>query len=161
MADVTVLGAGAAGLAVAAQLKARGVDCVVLERGPGVATSWRGRYDRLRLHTIRRLSGLPGLPIPREYGRWVRRDDLVRYLEAYAERFGIDVRTGTTVERVEPGADRWSLRLGDGSERSARTLVVATGYLHTPVVPQWPGIQTWTGTMMHSAQYRNAEPFRG
>jgi putative flavoprotein involved in K+ transport len=159
--DVTVLGAGAAGLAVAAQLKANGVQSVVLERGPGVATSWRGRYDRLRLHTIRSLSGLPGFPIPREYGRWVRRDDLVRYLEAYAERFGLDVRTGTTVERVKPGADGWSLHLGDGSERSARTLIVATGYLHTPVVPPWPGRETWTGTLVHSAAYRNAEPFRG
>jgi putative flavoprotein involved in K+ transport len=161
MADVMVLGAGAAGLAVAAQLKARGVECAVLERGPGVATSWRGRYDRLRLHTIRSLSGLPGFPIPREYGRWVTRDDLVRYLEAYADRFGIDVRTGTTVARVKPGADGWSMQLDDGSERSARTLVVATGYLHTPVVPQWPGRETWPGVLMHSAEYRNAEPFRG
>jgi NADPH-dependent glutamate synthase beta subunit-like oxidoreductase len=160
-AGVTVLGAGAAGLAVAAQLKKRGVDAVVLERGPGVATSWRGRYDRLRLHTTRRLSGLPGFPIPREYGRWVRRDDLVRYLEAYANRFGLDVRTGTTVERIKPGADGWSLQLADGSERAARTLVVATGYLHTPLVPQWPGRETWTGTLTHSAEYRNAEPFRG
>src|SRR3954452_24538194 len=98
MGDVTVLGAGAAGLAVAARLKTGGVDAVVLERGPGVATSWRGRYDPVRLHTIRQLSGLPGWAIQREYGRWVRRDDLVRYLEAYAERFGLDVRTGTTVK---------------------------------------------------------------
>ena len=153
MGDVIVLGAGAAGLAVAAQLKARGVDCVVLERGSGVATSWRGRYDRLRLHTIRSLSGLPGFPIPRGYGRWVSRDDLVRYLEAYAQHFGIDVRTGTTVERVKPGADGWSLQLKDGSEQSARTLVVATGYLHTPAVPQWPGLQTWTGTLMSNTMY--------
>jgi len=161
MADVTVLGAGAAGLAVAAQLKARGVESVVLERGPGVATSWRGRYDRLRLHTVRRLSGLPGLPIPREYGRWVRRDDLVRYLEAYAERFGLDVRTGTAVRTVQPGADGWALRLADGTEHSTRILIVATGYLHTPVVPQWPGLPTWTGTLTHSASYRDAEPFQG
>jgi putative flavoprotein involved in K+ transport len=161
MRDVIVLGGGAAGLAVAAQLKARGVDCVVLERGERVATSWRGRYDRLRLHTVRRLSGLPGLSIPREYGRWVRRDDLVRYLEAYAERFGLDVRTGRTVVKVEPGDGRWSVRLGDGSEQSATTLVVATGYLHTPVLPAWPGREAWPGTVIHSAEYRNAEPFRG
>jgi putative flavoprotein involved in K+ transport len=161
MESVTVLGAGAAGLGVAAQLKARGVDCVVIERGPGVATSWRGRYDRLRLHTIRSLSGLPGFPIPRAYGRWVRRDDLVRYLQAYAERFGLDVRTGTTVAGVKPGADGWTMRLADGSELSTRTLIVATGYLHTPVVPLWPGLPAWTGTLTHSAQYRNAEPFRG
>jgi cation diffusion facilitator CzcD-associated flavoprotein CzcO len=159
--DVTVLGAGAAGLAVAAQLKARGVDCVVLERGPAVGTSWRGRYDRLRLHTTRRLSGLPGFAIPRQYGRWVRRDDLVRYLEAYAQRFGLDVRTGTTVTKVAPAAEGWSLTLGDGAERVTRSLVVATGYLHTPVVPEWPGRETWTGSLTHSAAYRNAEPFRG
>jgi NADPH-dependent glutamate synthase beta subunit-like oxidoreductase len=161
MGNVTVLGAGAAGLAVAAQLKKRGVGCVVLERGPGVGASWRGRYDRLRLHTVRGLSGLPGFPIPRAYGRWVRRDDLVRYLEAYAERFALDVRTGTAVERVKPGADGWSLRLADGSEHATPALVVATGYLHTPVVPEWPGLATWTGALTHSAQYRNAEPFRG
>ncbi|WP_239159274.1 flavin-containing monooxygenase [Winogradskya humida] len=161
MADVVVLGAGAAGLAVAAQLKARGVDAVVLERGPGVATSWRGRYDRLKLHTVRRLSGLPGSAIPRGYGRWVRRDDLVRYLEAYAQRFGLDVRTGTAVERIKPGADGWSLRLADGSEEPAQTVIVATGYLHTPEVPPWPGLETWPGELIHSAAYRNAEPFRG
>ncbi|GAB2621959.1 monooxygenase [Paractinoplanes abujensis] len=161
MADVTVLGAGAAGLAVAAQLKGRGVSCVVLERGPGVATSWRGRYDRLRLHTVRGLSGLPGMPIPRAYGRWVRRDDLVRYLEAYAERFGLDVRTGTAVEHIKPGDGRWSLQLADGSEHVTGTLIVATGYLHTPEVPQWPGLSSWTGRLIHSAEYRNAQPFQG
>ena len=156
-----MLGAGAAGLAVAAQLKKRGVDCVVLERGPGVGTSWRGRYDRLHLHTTRGLSGLPDFPIPRAYGRWVKRDDLVRYLEAYAKRFGLDVRTGATVQRVKPADGGWSLRLEDGTEQSTRTLVVATGYLHTPAVPAWPGRETWTGTLIHSADYRNAEPFRG
>jgi putative flavoprotein involved in K+ transport len=167
---VTVLGAGAAGLAVAAQLKTRGVDSVVLERGPGVATSWRGRYDRLRLHTTRRLSGLPGMPIPRSYGRWVRRDDLVRYLEAYAGNFGLDVRTGTTVQRIVPADGRWTLKLGDGGgsdrngsggELTTDVLIVATGYLHTPLVPRWPGLEDWTGTLVHSSQYRNAEPFKG
>ncbi|MET0423022.1 MAG: NAD(P)/FAD-dependent oxidoreductase [Actinoplanes sp.] len=161
MGQVMVLGAGAAGLAVAAQLKAGGVEAVVLERGPGVATSWRGRYDRLRLHTVRRLSSLPGFTIPRQYGRWVRRDDLVRYLEAYAERSGLEVRTGTTVKRVKSAAEGWSLQLDDGTEETTPTLVVATGYLHTPVVPDWPGREVWTGALTHSAQYRNAEPFRG
>jgi cation diffusion facilitator CzcD-associated flavoprotein CzcO len=65
------------------------------------------------------------------------------------------------VAKISPGADGWSLRLEDGSEQSARTLVVATGYLHTPVVPRWPGRETWTGTLIHSAGYRDAEPFRG
>ena len=53
---------------------------VVLERADSVGASWQGRYDSLRLHTARWLSGLPGAPIPRQYGRWVARDDFVAYL---------------------------------------------------------------------------------
>jgi 2-polyprenyl-6-methoxyphenol hydroxylase-like FAD-dependent oxidoreductase len=88
------------------------------------------------LHTTRRLSGLPGFPIPREYGRWVRRDDLVRYLEAYAERFAIDVRTGTTVERVKPSGDRWSVQLKDGPEQPARTTRLRT-QRYVPLQGAW------------------------
>jgi putative flavoprotein involved in K+ transport len=125
VADVTIVGAGAAGLAVAAQLKSHGVDSVILERGDGVGASWRGRYDRLRLHTTRRLSGLPGMAIPREYGRWVRRDDLVSYLQAYAEKFDLNVRTRTSVESIEPASDGgWVLHLADGTTHSTRTLAL-------------------------------------
>lgn len=162
MSDVTIVGAGAAGLAVAARLQSHGVSSVILERGDGVGASWRGRYDRLRLHTTRRLSGLPGWAIPREYGRWVRRDDLVSYLESYAEKFGLDVRTGTTVQRIEAAPDGgWSLQLANGSTHVTRTLVVAIGYLHTPAIPEWPGRESWDGEIMHSSQYRNADKFQG
>ena len=75
-----MIGAGPAGLAVAATLRQRGLSCVVLERATSVGSSWQGRYDLLHLHTIRWLSGLPGGRIPRRFGRWVSRDDFVRYL---------------------------------------------------------------------------------
>src|SRR5215213_10549058 len=79
-----IVGAGPAGLAVAAMLGQRGVTYTVLERADRVGTAWRDRYDSLQLHTGRWLSALPGAPIPRRYGAWVRRDDLVAYLEQYA-----------------------------------------------------------------------------
>ena len=79
-----VVGAGPGGLAVAAMLKRRGVDTEVVDRSTAVASAWRGHYERLHLHTVRGLSHLPGYRIPREYGPWVARDDVVRYLEAYA-----------------------------------------------------------------------------
>ena len=100
-----VVGGGPAGLAAAAVLKGHGISAAVLERTDAVASSWRSHYDRLRLHTIRSLSGLPGFAIPRAYGRWVARDDLVRYLERYTEHHGLDVRTGTEVERVDHAND--------------------------------------------------------
>jgi putative flavoprotein involved in K+ transport len=160
---VYVIGAGPGGLATAAALRARGVPCTVLERGDAVATSWRRHYDRLHLHTTRRLSGLPGLAIPRAYGRWVARADLVEYLEAYRAHHGLDVRTGTEVERIDHGRDgaRWTLRTTEGEELGARTVVVATGHNHTPHLPDWPGRDTFTGQLLHASGYRSPGPFTG
>ncbi|WP_396044457.1 flavin-containing monooxygenase [Cellulomonas sp. P22] len=158
---VIVLGAGPGGLAVAAALARRGVRALVLERSDAVGASWRRHYDRLHLHTPRRLSGLPGMAIPRRFGRWVSRDDVVRYLEAYAARHHLRVRTGVEVTRVERGPAGWVVRTAGGETFTARELVVATGYNHTPVPPRWPGVDTFTGELLHAADYRNPVPFRG
>lgn len=98
---VYVIGGGPAGLSVAYALRARGVRAVVLEKSEQVGASWRRHYDRLHLHTTRRLSALPGLPMPRRFGRWVSRDDVVRYLEKYAEFHELETVTGVEVSRVE------------------------------------------------------------
>src|SRR5688500_1064140 len=99
-ADVIVIGAGPAGLASARELIRIGRRVTVLERGHAVATSWRSHRHGLRLHTVRRLSGLPGARIPAEYGRYPSSADLVRYLERYAATGRIDVRTGVCVVSV-------------------------------------------------------------
>lgn len=158
---VLVVGAGPGGLAAAAALRARGVDAVVVERSSSVGSSWRGHYDRLHLHTTRRWSSLPGLPIPREYGRWVARDDVVRYLEHYATHHRLDVRTGVEVERVERTGDGWRLRTAGGAPVEGRAVVVATGYNHSPVPPAWPGVEGFPGEVVHASTYRNAQPYRG
>ncbi|MEU9855306.1 NAD(P)/FAD-dependent oxidoreductase [Streptomyces sp. NPDC047974] len=161
---VYVIGAGPGGLAVAATLRARGVRAVVLEKSDSVGASWRGHYDRLRLHTTRRLSGLPGLRIPRSYGRWVARADVVRYLEAYAEKHELDVVTGVEVHRIEPAGDgtgSWTLHASGGRRLTGRAVVVATGHNHTPAVPAWPGRETYGGELVHAREYRNPEPYAG
>src|SRR5690348_210939 len=107
--EVVVVGAGSAGLATAALLQREGLRPLVLEAGPEPGAAWRGRYDRLRLHTPRLLSGLPGLRIPRRYGRWVRRDDLLEYLRDYAAEHDLDVRLNCRVDRIERGLTAWRL----------------------------------------------------
>lgn len=160
---VYVIGAGPGGLAVAAALRARGVRAVVVEKSGSVGASWRGHYERLRLHTTRRLSALPGLAIPRRFGRWVARADVVRYLEKYAEFHELELVTGVEVTRIEPAADGegWTLHASGGRMLAAGAVVVATGYNHTPALPDWPGADSYTGELLHAAAYREPKPYAG
>jgi putative flavoprotein involved in K+ transport len=160
---VYVIGGGPGGLAVAHALRARGVRAVVLERSDKVGASWRRHYDRLHLHTTRRLSGLPGLRMPRRFGRWVSRDNVVRYLEKYAEVHELEIVPGVEVSRVERTADGtgWLLRASGGRELTGGAVVVATGTNHTPKLPAWPGRDTYTGDLLHASGYRNAAPYAG
>jgi putative flavoprotein involved in K+ transport len=157
---IVVVGAGSAGLATAALLRRRGLDPLVLEAGAEPGAAWRDRYDRLRLHTPRLLSGLPGRRIPRRYGRWVRRDDLLAYLHDYARAERIELRTGVRVERIEPDSGAWRLETDAGPLR-AESVVVATGYNTAPFIPDWPGRKDFPGEQLHSSAYRNPQPFRG
>ncbi|MFB6513024.1 flavin-containing monooxygenase [Streptomyces virginiae] len=162
---VYVIGAGPGGLAAAAALRARGVRAVVVEKSDGVGASWRRHYDRLRLHTTRRLSALPGLPMPRRFGRWVSRDDVVRYLEKYAEFHELELVTGVEVTRIEPAAPEgeggWVLHASGGRELAAAAVVVATGFNHTPALPDWPGRDAYEGRLLHAREYRNPQPYAG
>jgi putative flavoprotein involved in K+ transport len=156
-----IIGGGPAGLAAAAALARRGRHAVVLERGDAVGEAWRHHYDRLRLHTVRGLSGLPGMAIPRSMGRWVARDDFVRYLETYAAHHRVDVRCGITVTRVDPAAQGWMLTLGDGGTLTAPQVVVATGNTRTPAPVSIPGIEEFSGVIIPAGAYTNGSRWAG
>ncbi|MGW7414441.1 flavin-containing monooxygenase [Streptomyces sp. NPDC054863] len=160
---VYVVGAGPGGLAVAAALRARGVRAVVLEKSDRVGASWRAHYDRLHLHTTRRLSGLPGLKMPRSFGRWVSRDDVVRYLEKYVDFHELEIVTGVEVSRIGPAADGtgWVLHASGGRELTGSAVVVATGYNHTPNLPDWPDTGAYKGELLHACAYRNPDAYAG
>jgi cation diffusion facilitator CzcD-associated flavoprotein CzcO len=158
--DVVVIGAGAAGISAALALKDEGLRALVLERSDRVGASWRARYDRLRLNSARRFSHLPGRPFAMGTPAFPSRDDVIEHLEHHAREEGLEVRFGTTVTRVDREQGEWIARTGDGDIR-ARSMIVATGYDHTPAIPAWPGRDGYQGRILHSADYRNADPFRG
>ncbi|CAM3412759.1 NAD(P)/FAD-dependent oxidoreductase [Occultella aeris] len=160
--DVVVIGAGPAGLAAAAELRRHGVRALILERSEAVGAAWRGRYDSLRLHTPRELSGLPGLAIPREMTRWVARDDLVSYLEQYAAHHRLDVQFGaevTGIDRTPTGA--WRVTLTDGGILTVAHVVVAAGNSNTTVPLGVPGADTFTGDLVPGSEYTNGIRFAG
>ena len=159
-ADVVVVGAGPAGLSTSAALRRLGIAATILEQHPEVGTRWANRYERLRLHTVRRFSGLAHTPLPSTLPRFVPKDDFARYLREYATQNALDVRTGAEVSVVRRLPDGWSVETGDGAWES-RAVVVATGKYDRPVVPDWPGRESFRGRLVHSDEYRSAEEYRG
>ena len=158
--QVVVAGAGAAGLAVASALLSRGIDPLVLEREQTIALPWERRYESLRLNTPRGLSYLPGYRMPRRYGRWPGRADLVEYLREYRRRLGLRVEFGTEVRRVDREGDGWLVSVSTGYVR-ARCVAVTTGHDAHELIPPWPGKEGFEGELIHSAAYREPSPYHG
>jgi putative flavoprotein involved in K+ transport len=136
------------------------VEPVLVDRAAAVGDSWRQHYDRLHLHTVRWLSNLPRLPIPRTEGKWVSRDGVARYLQAYARHHRLNVVLQTEVTRLDRDDGGWRASATDGAIR-AESVVIATGYNRVPFLPAWPGREGFTGELIHSSAYRNPEPYRG
>ncbi|HUC24743.1 MAG TPA: NAD(P)/FAD-dependent oxidoreductase [Streptosporangiaceae bacterium] len=156
---VLVIGAGSSGLAAAAELQRRGVRAEILERSDTVGSAWQTRYDRLRFNTCRWNSTLSHEPFPKGTPLFLLPDDFTRYLGSYAETNRLSVEFGVEVKRVERYNGEWQLITSAG-ERTADHVIIATGLMHTPRYPDWPGLDLYSGCLLHSADYRNAEPFR-
>ena len=157
--DAIVIGAGPAGLAAAAQMRERGLGPILIEKSDAVGAVWRRHYDRLRLHTDRRNSSLPGLPMPSSFGRYPSRADVVAYLERYAERFGLKPVFDAAARQVRRNAQGWwRVETSEGA-REAPAVVVATGSASYPYAPTWPGRETFGGPIVHSSDYRNPDPY--
>lgn len=158
--DTIIVGAGPAGLAVAAALRRKNVPFEILERNDSVGSSWRRHYDRLHLHTPKRHSALPFMPYPKTFPRYPSRDQVVEYLENYAREFDLQPEFGVDVSHCAQTADdRWEIRTNRGARR-ARNLVIASGFSCVPCRPSWPGLDDFAGTVLHSSEYRNGERFR-
>ena len=154
--DVVVVGGGPGGLAVSQQLGERNISNVVLERGDCAGWMWGQVYDSLRLHTGKHLSSLPGMPFPARTSLFPTRSEFVAYLESYIDRFQLPVRTGAEATGIRQENGGWVVETGSVRFRS-RAVVVATGIMSSPVLPDLNGISSYAGLMFHSTAYRRPE----
>jgi cation diffusion facilitator CzcD-associated flavoprotein CzcO len=157
---VVVVGAGPAGISMALALKDLGERPILLDKAETVASSWRGRYDRLRLNTSRPLSHLPNRRFPKGTPLFPTRDQLVEHLERHAHEDGIDLRLGIGADRIERGDGSWNI-LTTAGELTAEQVVIATGYENKPFIPDWPGRSAFQGRLLHSSEYKNPFPYEG
>jgi NADPH-dependent 2,4-dienoyl-CoA reductase/sulfur reductase-like enzyme len=155
--DVAIVGAGPAGVAVALSLRDRGLRPLLIDTADEVASSWRARYDRLKLNTGRPFSHLPNRPYPKGTAMFPTRDDVVAHLGRHARESGIALRLGTEVARIDRQGTGWRLVTSTG-DIDARQVVVANGNQHTPRSPEWSG--EFTGEVLRSSAYRNPGPYQ-
>jgi len=121
---------------------------------------WAEHYDGLRLHTLKQVSSLPCRPMPDQLADFPSGTQVREYLVGYRDHFGLDVREGVRVHSARQGRRTWHLRTSAG-DLHPRVLVAATGIWSQPVRPEIPGLSDFSGTIVHSADYRNAAPFAG
>ena len=165
--EVMVVGAGQAGLSIAARLKRLGVDTLVVDKLARVGDVWRQRYHALALHNKVPLNHMPYMPFPPSWPDFLPKDMLGNWLETYAWAMECNVWTSTTLvtSSYDEAAGRWRarLRLSDGSERvlCPRHLVFANGVAGRPKLPQAPGLADFKGEMIHAHGYTEGSRWRG
>jgi putative flavoprotein involved in K+ transport len=152
--ETVIVGGGQAGLATGYHLARRGRPFVILDAGTRVGEPWRQRWDSLKLYSPARYDGLPGLPFPARRTCYPTAHEMADYLEGYASRFDLPVRSGTAVETLSKDGERYVLTAGDRTFE-ADNVVVATGVMQKPFVPGFAAELDPRITQLHSSDYRN------
>ncbi len=152
--ETLIIGGGQAGIAAAYHLTRRGLSCLVLDANERIGDSWRKRWPTLKLYSPAVNDGLPGMAFPAPPHSFPTGYEMADYLEAYAARFELPVRSGVRVDGLSQEGDRYVVTTG--TERfEADNVVVATGTFETPAMPEFaaeldPGI-----VQLHSNDYRS------
>src|SRR5215470_6497323 len=132
--DTIVIGGGQAGLVTGYHLQRAKRSFVILEANERIGDNWRQRYASLRLFTPAYACSLDGMRFPSQGVTMPTKDQFADYLEAYATRFALPVRTGVHVDALRREGTRYVVSAGD-TRYEAANVVVTTGAHRTPRVP--------------------------
>lgn len=154
-----VIGASQAGLAMGYHLSRRGLPFVIVDAHPRVGDAWRNRWDSLRLFTPARYDALPGMRMELPPRAYPTKDEMADYLEAYAQRFGLPVRTGVRIDRLSREGERFVATAG-ALRFEAEQVVVAMSNAQRPEVPAFAAELAPTIRQITSFEYRNPSALR-
>jgi putative flavoprotein involved in K+ transport len=157
--ETVIIGGGQAGLAVGYHLARHDRSFVILEGNERIGDSWRRRWDSLRVFTPARYDGLPGWSFPAPAWSYPTKDEVANYLESYAGRFRLPVRTGIRVDGLSRTGGGYLVTSGL-TRYEADSVVVATGAYHAPRIPVFAADLDPNIVQLHSSQYRNPSQLR-
>ena len=152
--ETVIIGGGQAGLATGYHLAKRDASFVILDADERIGDSWRRRWDSLHLYSPASYDGLPGLRFPGRRASFPTTHEMADYLESYAARFELPVRTSTAVDTLTRNGERYVVTAG-AKTFEADNVVVATGVMQKPVVPAFAPELDPSITQLHSSDYRS------
>lgn len=152
--DVVVIGGGQAGLSAGYHLARAGLRFVILDANERVGDAWRARWDSLRLFTSAKFNGLDGMRFPAPRNSFPTKDEMANYLESYAQRFRLPVRSGMRVERLWKRGQRYVATVGN-IEFEAPQVVIAMAKYQSGSAPAFATGLSSRITQLHSSDYRN------
>lgn len=159
--DAIVIGGGQAGLAAGYHLQKKGLKFLILEAGDQAVGSWPHYYDSLKLFSPAILSSLPGMKLPGAGDHYPLRNEVIQYLQDYANKFKLPIRTNQQVNRVVYNDSGFMIHTVTGDEYRAHGIINATGSFHNPFTPDIKGREMFRGDILHSSAYRNPDRYRG
>lgn len=159
--DAIIICAGQAGLAAGRLLQQHALRFLIIDEQGAPGGNWRNYYESLQLFSPAEYSALPGQPFPGPQKNYPTRDQVVAYLEGYAEHFRLPIRQGARVAHVRTHPQGFEVQTANGESLCAKSVVVASGGFNRPYVPDIPGLGMFEGRVIHSAQYRSTYPFHG
>ncbi|KAF5369532.1 hypothetical protein D9758_002791 [Tetrapyrgos nigripes] len=159
---VLVVGGGQCGLMVAARFKQMGIPTLVLEKNDRIGDQWRSRYPTLTLHTTRSQHAMLYQPYPSTWPIYTPRDKVAEWLEIYSVAQDLVIWTRSQLlptPKYDPLTKRWEVtinRAGTFVNLRPVHVVLATGTLGGPYIPPTPGLDLFTGTILHSSAFPGA-----
>ena len=157
--ETVVIGGGQAGLSVGYHLARAGREFMILDAHARIGDAWRRRWDSLRLFTPARYDSLPGMPFPAAPHVFPTKDEMANYLEAYAARFRLPVRTGVPVDSLSKEGDGFVVTAG-ALRFEARNVVIAMSAWQQPRVPAFARELRPDIVQLHAGEYRRPSQLR-
>lgn len=163
--EVVVIGAGQGGLSAAHHLARRGFDTdhefVVLDANPRPGGAWQHRWPTLTMGEVHGIHDLPGLLLGETDPDAPASEVLADYFARYEDTFELPVRRPVEVIAVrDTDGGRLRVETRDGGWLT-RAVINATGTWTQPFWPYYPGMETFTGRQLHTADYRGPDEFAG